>query len=216
VGRGIVLLFLDLGARRGGWSAPRPGSFTPGKNPVRIVQEAGWASEPVWTCAKNVAPTGIRSPDRPARSQSLYRLSYPAPRYYILSVKCADVWKVCSFLKLTITYVFQQLPTSLNNYLRLPIFTYVAQQLPTSSNICLRHPTITYIVKQLPALPKNYLRHSTVTEVAQQLPTSPRNYIDQQLRRVPTITYVTQQLPKLPGNNITSHTDDRIVVLSPI
>jgi hypothetical protein len=32
----------------------------------------------VWTCAKNLAPTGIRSPDRPARSQSLYRLSYPA------------------------------------------------------------------------------------------------------------------------------------------
>jgi hypothetical protein len=28
--------------------------------------------------AENLAPTGIRSPDRPARSQSLYRLSYPA------------------------------------------------------------------------------------------------------------------------------------------
>jgi hypothetical protein len=32
----------------------------------------------VWTGAENFAPTGIRSPDRPARSQSLYRLSYPA------------------------------------------------------------------------------------------------------------------------------------------
>ena len=30
-----------------GWSTPRPGRFTPGKNPVPIVQEAGWASEPV-------------------------------------------------------------------------------------------------------------------------------------------------------------------------
>ena len=28
----------------------------------------------------NLAPTGIRSPDRPARSESLYRLSYPGPR----------------------------------------------------------------------------------------------------------------------------------------
>jgi hypothetical protein len=28
-------------------------------------------------CA-NLGPNGIRSPDRPARSQSLYRLSYPA------------------------------------------------------------------------------------------------------------------------------------------
>ena len=27
---------------------------------------------------ENLAPTGIRSPDRPARSQSLYRLLYPA------------------------------------------------------------------------------------------------------------------------------------------
>jgi hypothetical protein len=45
---------------------------------VPIVQEAGWAAGPVWTRAKNLAPTGIRSPDRPAHSQSLYRLSYPA------------------------------------------------------------------------------------------------------------------------------------------
>jgi hypothetical protein len=62
---------------RGGWSAPRPGRFTPGRDPVPIVQEAGWAPEPVWMCAKNLAPTRIRSRDRPARSQSLYWLSYP-------------------------------------------------------------------------------------------------------------------------------------------
>jgi hypothetical protein len=48
----------------GGWSAPRPSCFTPGKYPVPIVQEAGWAPGPVWMCAKNLAPTGIRSPDR--------------------------------------------------------------------------------------------------------------------------------------------------------
>jgi hypothetical protein len=40
-GRGIALLILNLGARRGGWSAPRPGRFTPEKDPVPIVQEAG-------------------------------------------------------------------------------------------------------------------------------------------------------------------------------
>ena len=56
---------------------PRP-LFTPGKVPVPIVQEAGWAPGPVWTGAENLAHTGIRSSDRPARSQSLYRLSYPA------------------------------------------------------------------------------------------------------------------------------------------
>ena len=50
----------------------------PGKDRVRIVQEAGWTPGPVWTGAENLAPTGILSPDRPARSQSLYRLSYLA------------------------------------------------------------------------------------------------------------------------------------------
>jgi hypothetical protein len=78
VDRGIALPFRDFGARSGRWSAPRPGRFTPGKNPVPIVQEARWAPGPIWTCAKNRTPTGIRSPDHPARSQSPYRLSYPA------------------------------------------------------------------------------------------------------------------------------------------
>jgi hypothetical protein len=67
----------------GGWSAPRPDHFTPGKDPVPIVQEAGWAPGLVWTCAKNLAPTGIRSPNRPACSQSLYRLSYPARSFLL-------------------------------------------------------------------------------------------------------------------------------------
>jgi hypothetical protein len=76
-GKSIALHSLDLGARRGGWSAPRPGRFIPGTDPVPSVQEAGWAPAPVWTCAKIPASTTIRSPHRPARSQSLYRLSYP-------------------------------------------------------------------------------------------------------------------------------------------
>jgi hypothetical protein len=68
-GRGIALLSLELGAKRGGWLARRPGRFTPGKDSVHIVQEAGWAPGPVWAGAENIAPTGIRSPDRPARSR---------------------------------------------------------------------------------------------------------------------------------------------------
>jgi hypothetical protein len=77
--RVIAPFIRDLGDRRGGWSVPRRGRFTPGKDPVPIVQEAGWAPGPFWTCAKNLALTGIRSPDRPGCSQSLYRLSYPGP-----------------------------------------------------------------------------------------------------------------------------------------
>ena len=49
-------LFLTPALDRGGWSTPRPGRFTPGKDPVPIVQEAGWASGQVWTRAENLAP----------------------------------------------------------------------------------------------------------------------------------------------------------------
>jgi hypothetical protein len=46
-----LLLILDLGTRGGEWSTSRPGrALHPGKGPpVPIVQEAGWAPEPVWT-----------------------------------------------------------------------------------------------------------------------------------------------------------------------
>ena len=57
----------------GGWSTPRPGRFTPGEDAVLLC---GWTPGPVWEGAENLAPTGIRSPDRPTRSKSLYRLSY--------------------------------------------------------------------------------------------------------------------------------------------
>ena len=77
--RGVALPFHDHGTRRGEGSASRPGRlFTPEKEPVPIIQEDGWAPGPVWTGAENLASTRIRSPDRPTRSQSLYRLSYPA------------------------------------------------------------------------------------------------------------------------------------------
>jgi hypothetical protein len=76
--RGKALLFLDHGTRRG-WvvsSTPRP-HFTPEKDPVPILQEAGWAPGPVWTGGKS-RPHRESIPYRPARSQSLYRLSYRA------------------------------------------------------------------------------------------------------------------------------------------
>ena len=80
--RGIALHFRDHGT--GKWwgvsLTPRP-LFTPGKAPVPIVQETVWAPGPVWTGAENLAPTGIRSPGRPARIQSLYRLRYPAYKF---------------------------------------------------------------------------------------------------------------------------------------
>ena len=49
-----------------------PAASTPCKDPVPILQEVEWAPVSVWTGAENLAPTGIRSPDRPAHTQSLY------------------------------------------------------------------------------------------------------------------------------------------------
>jgi hypothetical protein len=47
----------------------------------------GWAPGPVWSCARNLVPTVIRCPDRPARSQSLYRLSYPGSHPAVFKVQ---------------------------------------------------------------------------------------------------------------------------------
>ena len=62
LGRVEVYLYsiLDL-CIRSGWGVsitPRQ-HITPGKDPVPIVQEAGWASGPVWTGAENLAPPGF-------------------------------------------------------------------------------------------------------------------------------------------------------------
>jgi hypothetical protein len=51
-----------------GIGTPRP-LYHRESDPVPIVQEAGWAPGPVWTGAENLAPSGIRSPDRPSRSE---------------------------------------------------------------------------------------------------------------------------------------------------
>ena len=66
----------------GEWSAALPGRTLPpgkahGKGPVSILQEAEWAPGPVWTGGKSRSHRDS-IPDRPARSQSLYQLSYLA------------------------------------------------------------------------------------------------------------------------------------------
>ena len=78
VGRDIALLFHGRGTRRGWVVSSTPQShFTLGKDPVSILQEGGWAPGSVCTGGKS-RPHQESIPDRPARSQSLYQLSYPA------------------------------------------------------------------------------------------------------------------------------------------
>ena len=61
-------------------SRPRP-YFTPGKEPVPIVQEAGWKTGPVRTGGK-YRPTGIQFPDRPAPSSVAIPTELPGPLRY--------------------------------------------------------------------------------------------------------------------------------------
>jgi hypothetical protein len=56
VSRDITTLSLTSALDGGGWSTPRPGRFTPGKDPVSFVREAGWVPGPVETVRKNTSP----------------------------------------------------------------------------------------------------------------------------------------------------------------
>ena len=91
-------------------STPRP-HITPGKERVPILQEAGWAPGPIWTGGKS-RPHRDSIPDRRARSQSLYRLSYRA-HHLALGLKKKESYKsrhllpvwafmACSKLKFTL------------------------------------------------------------------------------------------------------------------
>ena len=73
----MVMLSLASELDGGGWLTPRPDHFTLWIDLVPIVQEAGWVPGLLCTGAENLASTGIRSPNRPTRSESLCRLSHP-------------------------------------------------------------------------------------------------------------------------------------------
>ena len=67
--RGIALLFLGPSALDGVGGQPHaPAAYTPWKDPIPIVQEAGWAPGSVWTGGKS-RPHRDSIPDRPARSR---------------------------------------------------------------------------------------------------------------------------------------------------
>ena len=108
---------------------PRPGCFTPRKDPVPIVWDAGWALEPVWMGVENPAlPTGIWSPDRPARSKSLYRLCYPA--HYIIPMMPGNKMMI-SYKKKTHGL---QSPKLLSN-LNWPVFVHWLGRLSNNTRV---------------------------------------------------------------------------------
>jgi hypothetical protein len=77
--RDIALHSLDLGARRGLVVSTKPRPLYPRERPGTNCT-GGWVGPNAGLdVCENLTPTGIRSPDLPARIQSLYRLSYPGP-----------------------------------------------------------------------------------------------------------------------------------------
>jgi hypothetical protein len=85
--RGKTLLFLQhRGSMGGGGQRHAIAVLPPGMKAG--TQCRGWSPGPVCMGAENLAPpTGIRSPDRPASSESLYRLNYTGPhRYFIWQI----------------------------------------------------------------------------------------------------------------------------------
>ena len=75
---GKLYPFFNFGARKG-WvvkATPRP-LYSLERAPVVTLQEARLASGPVWKDVENFAPTGFRTLNRPAGSNSLFQLRYP-------------------------------------------------------------------------------------------------------------------------------------------
>jgi len=67
----------------GEWSAAHPDrTLPPGKDPVPILQEAGWALGPVWTGRKS-HPHRDSIPDHPARSSVAIPTELPAHNAYM-------------------------------------------------------------------------------------------------------------------------------------
>jgi len=95
-----------------------PGRFTPEKEQVTIVQEAGWVSGSVWTGAGNLALSNIRSPDRPSHSESLYRLRYTGSHIRTQNTrKYFQLWCTCYVYVLTNSFLESE--TSQQNWTEL-------------------------------------------------------------------------------------------------
>jgi hypothetical protein len=128
---------------------PRP-RFTPEKGPpVPIVQEAGWAPEPVWTQRleeiSSLPPPGIepRSLGRPAHSQTLYCLSYPAHRNNV-TVSCLYWCQGSTRVSIILTTTFMAKRTERRNL--------VIENTVTNARVALSRPLSVASITDSPAI----------------------------------------------------------------
>jgi hypothetical protein len=73
----------------------------PERDPVAIVQEAGWTPGPVWTGSENLTPTGIWSPDvQPVESGYT---DYAIPAHIFTGSAVQNLRLLCVIVNFTIT-----------------------------------------------------------------------------------------------------------------
>jgi len=86
-------------------STPRP-HFTPGKDPVPILQEAGWTPGPVWTGGKS-RPHRDSIPDRPGRSSVAIPTELPGP-FIIIIIIIIIIIAFYSYLSICLCFIYNR------------------------------------------------------------------------------------------------------------
>ena len=143
---------------------PRP-HLTPGKDPVPIVQEAEWASEPVWTGAENLAPQPVFDPRTVQHVGSRYTDYATRPIFAICPplitisthVTFSRCFLPCLTSYMTFLYGTFSSPYSLISFL---FHSFSAQHFVFSFH--------TYIHSLLHMQPTNSIITSTITEYSLQ------------------------------------------------
>ena len=126
-------------------STPQP-HFTPEKDPVPTLQEAGWAPGPVWTGGKS-RPHRDSIPDRPARSSVAIPTELPGPHilaYWTITVNLTPV-KSCKFCKPSCTFfLHSDLDKSLHSFVRL---LSKEKCCPTAANTLRHYPNVCIVLR---------------------------------------------------------------------
>jgi hypothetical protein len=107
--------------------------FTPGKDPVPILQEAGWDPGPVWMGGKS-HPHRDSIPDCPAHSQLLYRLSYLAHNVHSSKIIYESKYTTACLQKKTQRICITHLDSD-KSILRILIHSHIHDRMRESSGI---------------------------------------------------------------------------------
>jgi len=102
-------------------STPRQ-HFTPGKNPVPILQEAGWAPGPVWTGEKS-RPHRDSIPNRPVRSSVTIPTELPGLRHIIPNLILKNITLYNKLILYKCIYIYMYVCVDI--YIYIYIHTYI-------------------------------------------------------------------------------------------